>query len=268
MSLADLASPWWLLALPIGFLALLFAAAVLEKRHARPYVSLDARPAPRPGGRTPNDRADLPDPSQISDYVAVMSRDAEAAGLRFGGMLAHASAPRIRILGSIWMSPPRDLLVLTGSGTVMKMPAYQTWLMTPLADGRVLVTTDNNDEGDLSGLYVTRRVLNAPFPELLATHRAQMQKHGAAVATFAEPTALDALMRVYDRRVERLVGRGLANHVYADRAQWRYTALGGLAVCGNFFAQFAGAIRQAGRAGGQPIASTQLRPAPTAGGTR
>ena len=36
--------------------------------------------------------------------------------------------------------------------------------MTPLADGRVLVTTDNNDEGDVSGLYVTKRVLNVAFP--------------------------------------------------------------------------------------------------------
>ena len=124
-SLDDL-SPWWVLALPAGFLVLLFAAAVLETRRSRPYFPLENRPGPRPGDRMLGYRADLPDPGQISDYVATMSRDVQAAGLAYGGMLAHAKAPRINTLATVWMAPTRDLLVLTGSGTVFTMPAYQT----------------------------------------------------------------------------------------------------------------------------------------------
>jgi hypothetical protein len=255
--------PYWPLLLPVGFFLLLFAAAVGERRYVRPYVPLD--PSLRPaasghGGEAPGSASDLPDPSQVSDYVNLMSRDARVAGFAFGGMLAHAKAPRIKILAALWCAPDREILVLTGSGSVYGMPSHQTWLFTPLRDGRVLVTTDNNDEGDLSRLYRTKRLLNLPFPDLLASHRARMARLAPDVARFAEAGPLESLMNVYDRRLWRMVERGRARLVDDDRLVWRHTAWGGLLVCANFFPQLLGSIPQFWRVNRRPVASPLLKP--------
>src|SRR5438874_3896512 len=117
----SVSSFWWVALVPIGFLGLLFIVALKERRLVRPYVDLQTRTI-----------ADAPEGSQASPYVAGMSRELAAVGFEFGGMCAHAKLPRIRIVAAVWWSPARNVLALSGSGTVMGMPAYQTWLITPL----------------------------------------------------------------------------------------------------------------------------------------
>ena len=89
-----------------------------------------------------------------------------------------------------------------------------------------------------------------------------MQDRGGQLAAFAEPTPLDALTAVYDRRVARMVDRGLARCLYTDKAEWRHTALGGVVVCLHFFVQLAGAFPQFWRVNRGPIASPLLKTAP------
>lgn len=252
-----LTSPlFWVALIPIGFLTLLFCVALFERRLVRPYIRLDD-PAAILATAQPDQ---LPDPSQASPYVASMSRELADAGFEFGGFVTHAKLPRIRILAAVWWTPQRDVLALTGSGTVMNMAAYQTWLITPLSDGRFLITTDHNDEGDPSGLYVISRMLNMPIPVLLEKHRKRMEKFASLIEPFIEPTAMDALMMMYMQRVESMVERGIARWGDDDHAAWHYSVKGALLVCVGFVGQLTDALRQIWRANREPIASTHLMP--------
>ena len=253
----------WLALLPAGFLILLFVVSVMERRLVRPFVPArrrDVRAGTRAGAPLPlNYGDDTPDPSQVSPYVALMSGRLAAAGFEFGGIFAHAK-PRIRVLAALWWSSQRDVLALTGSGTVWNIPSHQSWLFTPLRDGRLLVTTDNNDEGDLSGLYVMRRVLNVPMDEMLAAHRRRLARVAGETAVFSEASPADALAAISDRRLERLIARHLAR--YADEGQtvWHYTGWGGFLGCLDFFRQFFGALPQFWRVHRGPVADPKLMP--------
>jgi hypothetical protein len=257
---------FWATVIPLAFLLLLFTVALIERRHTRPFV-----PARRAGGKPPGGARkptldysdDTPDPSQISPYVAVMARDLAAAGFESGGLIAQVRK-RIRILGAVYWSPQRDILVAIGSGTVLNMPAYQTRLLTRLRDGRLLVTTDNNDEGDPSGIYRFKRVLNAEMHRLLEVHRERMARQAKEIVPFSEPTAQDALAGVYQRRASKMVERGIATWIDAGGTMWRYTPLGALLVCRDFFRQLGGGLMQFWRVKSQPVADTNLMPMGTA----
>ena len=183
---------FWVCLVPVAFLTLLFVVSLLEHRPTRPYVPVEPKVARSPyaGPAVLDYSADLPDPSQLPNYVRVMSIGAEAAGFVFGGMVAHVKVPRVRVLATVWFSPSRETLFLSGSGTVLGMPHHQTWLFTPLKDGRILVTTDNFDEGDYSGMYRYKRVLNGTFEELLAAHRAWVERARPQVDVYREADAL------------------------------------------------------------------------------
>lgn len=250
---------FWLLAVAGAFLLLLFVTAVMERRYTYPYlpVRLAGEVADVPEGTLRVlPYSDLtPDASALPEYVRIMSDDALAAGFEFDRLVAHAKAPKISILATVWMSADRRTLLLAGAGTVIGMPARQTWLFSPLRDGRVLVTTDSFDEGDHSGVYLVRRVVNVRLAKLMEAHRRRLDTFGAQVGDFREETALEALLAVYRRRTERLVELGRARYADADRLYWHYTAAGGWRICVGFFKQLIVALPQALRVKMRPIGS-------------
>jgi hypothetical protein len=224
----DLTYLWALPALLGGFLLFLFIIALAETRMTLPYMPAEADAEAR-----------------MPQYVRQRSAEIRQAGFEHGGMVQHAKVPQNDILGTIWLSPARDILVVSGAGTVLRMPTRQTWLFTPLNDGRVMVTTDQNDEGDPSGLYITRRLKDADFPALLTLHRRRLEGLGLGrVRPFTEPSALEALLALYARRVDQMVRADRARYVDMERSRWKHTWKGGVVVCANFFVQLGGAITQ------------------------
>jgi hypothetical protein len=248
--------------IPIGFFVLLFCTAIFEQSLTRFYV-----PAPDdenflatlPGARDPQAIEGLPRASQVSDYVATMSAGIHAAGFAYHGLMAHAKAPRIQILATMWMSPDRRMIVSSGSGSVLKMAAYQTQIYSPLKGGRWLVTSDNTGAGDPSRQFKYKRVVNVLFPRLLEAHLKQMAKHSAQVKEFAQPNAVDALLALYDEHVALMVDKGLARYLDAQKTRWSYTPKAGLLVCLGFFEQLGGAMLQFWRVQGKPVASPELK---------
>ena len=96
--------PNWLpvaivIAVPVGFLSLLFIVALAEKRLVVPYQFVP-----------PERQVPLP------PYVQVMATDIAAAGFHFGGVTVHRKYPFVKILGTVWLSPTRETLVYSGSG--------------------------------------------------------------------------------------------------------------------------------------------------------
>ncbi len=224
----------WALIGVAGFLVLLFVVALLEKRVTVPYVALEPGTNPLMG-----------------PYVQVMSQDISAEGFEHGGPIAHA---KYAVRGTVWRSPDRATLVVTGSGTVMGNPVAQTWLFTPLADGRFLVTTDQNDEGDPSGIFVYRRLINTRFEKLWSAHQQRLAKHSPSIRSYGQATPFEALLDVYTCRVNRMIERRWARFIDAEGRQWRHTPRGALSICLGFFKQLGGALTQFWRVKGAKIA--------------
>src|SRR5205823_13688520 len=111
-----------------------------------------------------------------SPSLALMSRQRVAAGFESGGRLAQVNS-RIRILGAVYWSQSRHIIAATGSGTVLGIPSYQTRLFTKLAGGCILVTTDQNDEGDPSRTFRFKRLFNVEMTRLLSAHLNRLTRH-------------------------------------------------------------------------------------------
>jgi hypothetical protein len=256
-------SPWtWVALVPVGFFALLFCTAIFEQTLVRFYVPAPDDEnflAPIPGGQDPQSIPGLPRASQVSDYVATISVGIHAAGFAYHGLVAHAKAPRIQILATLWMSPDRRMIVISGSGAVLKMASYQTQIYTPLQGGKWLVTSDSTGAGDPSRQFKYKRVVNVLFPQLLEAHMKQMAKYGPQVREFSEANAMDALFALYDEHVRLMVKRGLARYLDAEKTRWSYTPKAGLLVCLEFFEQLGAAMLQFWRVQRKPVASPELK---------
>ena len=258
-----LRSPWMLLALiPVGFFLLLFFVALFEHILIHPYVLAPDDEnflAPLPGERDQESIAGLPRASQVSDYVAMMSAGIHGAGFAYHGLLAHAKAPRIQILTTVWMSADQRMIVTSGSGYVLKSPSYSTRIYTPLKGGKWLVTTDDMGAGDPSRHLIFKRVINVAFERLLEAHLQRLTQHGATVNAFAEANAVDALFALFEEYSRLMVKEGIARYRDQEKTKWSYTAKGGVLVCLGFFEQLGVALLQFGRAQGKPIASPELK---------
>ena len=263
---AILQSPlFWTFAVIAAFLLLLFVTSMLERRPTQPFIPV--RIAGEPSPPDPNHPVPVlsyfdhtADASDLPEYVRLMSDDAFTAGFVFDRLLAHAKAPRTQVLATIWYSPARETILISGAGTILKMPTFQTTLFTQLKDGRVLMTTDNNDEGDRSGMYLTRRVIRERFPKIWEAHQKRLIKFGPQIAPFTEPTPLEALFGIYRRRVERMTGKGVACYIDAGQTFWRYTPWGAFLNCVGFFTQLAQTLPQAFRAQRGAIGSHEILP--------
>jgi hypothetical protein len=232
---------------PTLFFALLVLASYWEKRLINPYVEINVLD-PGSGG---------PPIGLLSIYVIYMSEGALAGGFQFDAMYAHRKYPMIKIGGTVWMSADRRTIMHTGSGTVANMPAKQTWLTTPCADGTWLITTDQNDEGDTSGTERIKRVLNVPFDKLLDAHLKRLATE-SLVVPFATGRAFDLLSDRVQRKYEKLVMTGLARYRGASREYWSHSATASLGAIWRFFKQFIGALPQALRGNRAPIGRTSL----------
>jgi hypothetical protein len=211
----------------LGFLFLQFIVALREKHMAEPYAF-----------------ADEGEHSRLSSYVARNNQAIATSGFEYGGLVAHTK-PAARILASLWMSPRRDILVITGGGTLSRIPIAQTWLYSPLRSGRILITSDKNDEGDPSGLGIMKHRLRDSFEKLLAYHEKRLVRAGDDVDCFQEETILESLHALHAQRTARLIETGRARWADDEQLAWRYTWRGAIRVSWGMVMQLLEALPQA-----------------------
>jgi hypothetical protein len=183
-----------------------------------------------------------------------MSDGAMAAGFQFGSLISHWKFP---IRGAVWLSGDRRILMHCGSGTIINAAAKLTWLTTPRRDGSWIVTTDQNDEGDPSGLKKIKRILNARFDTLLSAHLVRIEADRMAAA-YPAGRPFDLLSSRARQINQENIRRGLARTRDNLGQYWSYTWMCSFASIGRFFKQFLGAIPQAWRTALAPVASTRL----------
>ena len=212
-----------------AFLLLLLVVAMWERRYTRPYLSI----APERAAAT-------------SPYVRKMNEDAAIAGFVFQSHCSQVD-PAANIRGSVWRSPERTTLFVTGAGTIYKFQCKASYLYSQLADGTFLCTTDMAGAPDISSVLRLGLDWNGLFPGLWELHQRRM-KRAVEVLVFGEGDAVGILNDLSELRARRMVELRLAKFVGPDEMTWRYTFLGAARIREGFFVQFARAARKFWRA--------------------
>lgn len=222
---------WWVVKLlPVIILVvivpLIFAAAMWEKHRTRAYGPPETRGADEP---------------EIGPYLEAMMQAAEEEGLGPPTLHRHLLYD---ITAAFWFDAERQIMIQSGQGRIFKIPIKQTWLYSRLSDGKVLVTTDQFDEGDRSGLYGFNRVLNTDLVELLRVHRRELARSGAQPEPFREQTGADVKWALERERGDSLVRAGSAHWVDEVEGIWRYTFRGACGVLVSYVKQIGIGIMQ------------------------
>ena len=245
-------TPWLLLpALWLCFdsfmLLLIFLVSLLEKMMVWPYQPIDQRvpPAdPTPDLAEFNPYAVSPAVSQGSPVGATPYSVLVENGLARFGFAPLGTCNDIRqgvyqVRYQFWLSRERHVLALVGSGTMLKIPFQATWLNTRLADGRFVVSLDN-EKGAFFDL--TRRTIeglspNADLAKLLAWHRDRVLATGVAVSPLTETDPLAAFRAFRIDRLNRLESAGLITYLDDQRNAYHFTPRGAAAWTGRTFAR-------------------------------
>lgn len=227
--------PFWVLLLLVGgliagFFVLLFTVALVEKLPVNPF------------GPTPLDAF----PGDLPPYIGAMNTAAARLGFTYGGTYPHSKGGTYRSYASFWLSPDRRTVVQVAGGTVARLPGKATTLTSRTADGRHLVTKDEVDMGDASGIVDAHLVMHATFDELWDAHQQRLAVSDGrrAACVFEEPSPYEARQAVNRARVARVVERGYGRWTDAGRSAWRHSLRGALRACS---VQFFGELRNARR---------------------
>jgi len=207
---------WWTAPLLVfgmlgSFALFIIGACLWEKRPVQPYyVALDGEEFP------------LAVPSAAANLEAVKSHWEHAA-------ICHDGKGKLyRVRYDMWVSPDFTSLAIIGGGTVARIPVFGIWIYSTLAGGRVLCTTNERGEQDISGVEEQQTWPGATLTELLRIHEGRMTSPADKL------TAKDALSRYFEIRwmkARALVAKRDAYFLEGEPVAWRYTLKGAV----NFY---------------------------------
>jgi hypothetical protein len=246
---------WLAFALLIAFLAFLgFYAALgltiivtslVEKRPIRPLrpadpddpersalepIRAEGAAAPAPGAFNPYQAPGT------RPYAQKMNDGAAKAGFSDRGLFVNVNEGLAKVHATLWLSPARDALALISWGTVAKITADKTMLISDLGDGRVLITSDGFAGNEAPGFDEPRVLPGADFERLAGRHSERLRLSGGPARPFESEDALAILDQILERRARFLVDRGDAYYVDAGgRPGFRSTLKGALKLYGRTF---------------------------------
>ncbi|HEY8505801.1 MAG TPA: hypothetical protein VIL46_14545, partial [Gemmataceae bacterium] len=130
-----------------------------------------------------------------------------------------------RVRYDFWIAPDGATVAVVGSGTIARIPVNGVWLWSRPADGRILCTTNETGEQDISGAVDQQTWPGSGF-------RALAEKHQSRLTDPVEPFPAESPMAGYfdilRRQADALVEKGCAYYLDEERTSWRYTLKGAL----------------------------------------
>lgn len=204
---------WFQLGIFLSIVFLFFGAVVAaarwEKRPIQPFY------VPEPGTEY------LP-----SDEAKAAHRVAERLGYVSGGLCHDGKSTLYRIRYDYWLPPDHTSFVVVGSGTVAKIPVNGIWILSRLRDDRVLCTTNETGEQDISGVEEQQTWPKRGLAELVELHAHRLG--GVEIEPFPETSPMLGYFDIRKRKAEALVARGYAYYLDDERTAWRYTLKGAI----------------------------------------
>lgn len=155
-------------------------------------------------------------------YATEMVQRSAAYGFQYRDSGVHPKFGE-KVKGMLMLSDDGRILAVIGEGTIAGMKVKKTLLFSTFVDGSVLITVDEAGTSEMDPRTTRQIFMNADFEELLAKHREALGRLGAGVATFASHASWKDLDDLNRKRVDRIVGAGLARYVDARREEYRFT---------------------------------------------
>ncbi len=201
------------LALYLGMIAFFFiaivAASLWEKRPVQPYYVPD--------------EGDEYEPSADAEQA---NEEAEESGYRHGGICHDGKGRLYRVRYDFWIAPDQRTLAIVGSGTVARVPVNGISFYSCADNSRVLWTTNNKGEQDISGVTDPDAWPRLPFKRLLKKHQQRLaQTHSRP---FPQGNPMAGYFDIRRRQADKLVEEGCARYVDDSNSAWRYTLKGAL----------------------------------------
>ncbi len=227
---------FWLLlpvAAVLAFLVLLGLLTIVvgsfEKLLVWPYVPIRATRPPHassePAG-SDHDGPSEPDSSiPITEHFRAANLTAEQSGFTFLGAYRHGKGKIYRLRYNFWISTDRTVLAQTSTGTLAGIPMSITKFFTRLHDGRCLVTMDElrGRDTDLSGSLLQEVLTGSEFLELLDWHLRRLAGASQPAVPYSAKDPLGDHRAFRSEQANRLVERGLARFLDAERNVYKYT---------------------------------------------
>lgn len=215
MSYVSLIFVFVVLLIVIGFPALVFLTALLEKQ----YLKRDMAPVV---GRSPY---------PVLPYSIAMKGQAGQLGfVHCGDHYTRKDASIVRGNSSLWLSADRRILCQITDGKFAGIAYRKTRLWARLQDGRILETTDETGTVQLSRIVLTLICCHGDLFELLAVHEGRPEFAGGDCHEFDPRQAQAQLEEIEMARGRQLVADGLAYFYNENRGIIRYTFRGALKV--------------------------------------
>ena len=192
----------------IGFFFILVVAACLwEKRPIQSYY------VPPPGEEYA--------PSAVAIEA---NTQALALGFRHAARCHDAKGKLYRVRYDFWVSPDNTIFAVVGSGSIAKILVNGISLYSRSSDGRILSTTNEIGEQDISGVENQVTWPKLQFNPLLQKHGQRLTE--VAVKPFAGDSALAAYFDIRRSKADALVARNYAYYLDDNRTVWRYNLKG------------------------------------------
>lgn len=194
----------------IGFFFILIVTVCLwEKRPIQPYyIPIDGEEY------TP------------SDLAAEANNDAFKAGYINGGLFHCGKAKMYRIRCDFWISPDYLTFVVVSSGTVAKIPANGISFYSWAEEGKILCTTNEIGEQDISGVEEQITWPNLKFRELAQKHNKRLEE--TLVNPFSADSPLTNFFEIRRIKANAYVSRKFGYFIDDEEMVWRFSFKGAL----------------------------------------
>jgi hypothetical protein len=235
---------YWIIAIVGGlvFLAALpflltFPVACWETRYVWPYEPLrEATPGATAGPATgdPSNPYQSPagvssdPPPPLTSEARFWNESAHALGMRYVGVLRHATSSLIKVRYDFWLSPGREFLAIVGGGKVASIPVNSIFLWSVLGDGRILTTINADSAADPDLTDMTQEMLfpGEGFELLSRRHWARLTASAAPPQLFSGENPLRDLLGIRQLKYARLEELGYCRFLDSERNQYRLTLRG------------------------------------------
>jgi hypothetical protein len=219
--------------LVFSWVLLLFVTSLVERQHLMPF-------SPEPLTVYPGD---------TPAYLLAMNASLLQRGFEYGGMYADTRGGMYHLYATFWFSPDRTTVVHVVGGTIAGMQYKATALTSVTGDGRHLVTRDEFDAGEYSGITERVRVLYGDFAELWNAHQRRLLQRAEGIWRFPPAYApYNAEVTLRYVRVQHTAARGYMKWIDPTRGTFRYTVKAAFHISVvNFFGDLLKSTREVSR---------------------
>ena len=172
-------------------------------------------------------------PDEGNEYEpSATARHANAQAIERGfrhDCLCHDGKGKLyRVRYDFWVSPDALTFAVVGSGTVASIPVNGIWLYSRNTNGRILCTTNEIGEQDISGVEDQVTWPHSDFAALVEKHSQRLTE--IVAQPFNDDSALREFFDMRRSKADGLVERGYAYYLNDERLVWRYTLRGDLTL--------------------------------------